>query len=207
MKAAILGKKIGMSSYYTASGQQVPVTVIEAGPCPVVSIRTPDKDGYSSVQVGYDEKSEKNVIKPVLGQFKKAGVNPTQVLKEFRDLEQSVEIGQTLTVEQFQAGDKIAISGKSKGKGFQGVMKRHNFSGVGMATHGQSDRQRHPGSLGQSSYPSRVFKGIKMAGRMGGKRVTISNLEIVEVLSDKNLILVKGCVPGATNSYLEIVKK
>lgn len=207
MKAAILGKKIGMTTVYTKEGEQIPCTVIEAGPCPVTQIKTKDTDGYSAVQIGFDEKPEKGVIKPAKGHFEKAGVKPTYLLREFRDLALDLQLGQNLTVEQFNKGDKINISGTSKGRGFQGVVKRHGFSGVGMRTHGQSDRERAPGSVGGSSYPSRVVKGIKMAGRMGGDRVTVRNLTIVDVYPEQNIILVKGSVPGAPSSYLELVKK
>jgi large subunit ribosomal protein L3 len=206
MKAAILGKKKGMTSYFTENGTHIPCTVVEAGPCYVSQVKTDETDGYNAVQITYDEKSEKNVTKPLKGHFAKAGVKPAYVLKEFRDLEDDLKVGASLTVEQFQAGDLIKVKGTSKGKGFQGVMKRYNFKGVGMATHGQKNRQRHPGSIGQSSDPSRVMKGLRMAGRMGGDTVTIANMEIVDVFPDKNIILVKGSVPGTRNSYLEIYK-
>ncbi len=206
MKAALLGKKIGMTSLFTADGEHIPCTVIEAGPCPVVQLRTKEIDGYTAVQLGWDEMPTRKVNKPIKGHFDKAGVAATYNLKEFRNLDSNVEVGQSLTVDQFTKGDKVDVVGKSKGRGFQGVVKRHGFSGVGMATHGQSDRQRHPGSIGQSSYPSRVLKGMKMAGRMGGNRITIKNLEVVEVYPDKNLLLIKGSIPGAPNSLVEIVK-
>lgn len=206
MKSAILGKKIGMTSIFDDNGVQVPCTVIEAGPCPIVNIRTGESNGYEAVQVGWLPIKDTKVKKPVLGYFKKLGLSPLKYLKEFRDLEIDLKIGDNLTVEQFQPGDKVKVVGKSKGKGFQGVVKRHHFGGVGMQTHGQSDRQRHPGSIGSSSYPSRVFKGLRMAGRMGGKQITARNLQILEVMPDKNLILIKGSVPGANNSLLEIVK-
>lgn len=206
MKSAILGKKIGMTSIFDDKGVQVPCTVIEAGPCPVVNVRTGEQNGYNAVQVGWLPIKDTKLKKPVLGYFKKQGISPLKYLKEFRDLEINLKIGDNLTVEQFQAGDKVKVVGKSKGKGFQGVVKRHHFGGVGMQTHGQSDRQRHPGSIGSSSYPSRVFKGLRMAGRMGGKQVSARNLQVLEVMPDKNLILIKGSVPGANNSLLEIVK-
>ena len=205
MKAALLGKKIGMTSLFSENGEHIPCTVIEAGPCPVVQLKTMDNDGYSAVQIGFGAKPERKVTKPMAGQFAKAGVEPVYKLKEFRDLNANVNLGETLTVEQFKKGDKIKVTGTSKGRGFQGVIKRHGFSGVGMATHGQSDRQRHPGSIGQSSYPSRVLKGMRMAGRMGGNQVSVRNLEIVDVIVERNLILVKGSIPGAPNSYLEIM--
>lgn len=207
MKAAILGKKVGMTSVYSTDGKLLPCTVIEAGPCPIVQVKTVQSDGYSAIQVGFEEKSSKNVNSPLKGHFNKAGVKPTYLLKEFRDYESQMNIGEVLTVDQFVAGDKIKISGKSKGKGFQGVMKRHGFGGVGMSTHGQSDRQRHPGSIGQSSYPSRVLKGTRMGGRTGGNKVSVRNLEIIQVIPEHNLIIIKGSVPGARNSYLEIIKK
>lgn len=206
MKAAIIGKKIGMSGYFTKYGTQVPVTVVEAGPCSVTQVKTKETDGYSSVQLAFDEKPERNVSKPLKGHFEKAGVKPTYVLKEFRDPEAEVKVGDTVTVEQFEVGDKIKVSGISKGKGFQGVVKRHHFAGVGDATHGQSDQQRHGGSVGQSSDSSRIFKGMKMPGRMGGERVTEVNLQVVDIIPEKNIILIKGSVPGGRNAYLEIYK-
>jgi large subunit ribosomal protein L3 len=207
MKAALLGKKVGMTSFFTEDGTAVPCTVIEAGPCPVTQVKTVESDGYNAIQVGFEQKADKNTNKPEAGHFAKAGVKPLRVLKEFRDPAENYEVGQELTVEQFEVGDRIKISGKTKGKGFQGVVKRHSFSGVGMATHGQKDRQRHPGSIGQSSDPSRVLKGTRMAGRMGGNRISVRNLEVVGVMPEDNLLLVKGSVPGARNSYLEILKK
>lgn len=206
MKAALLGKKIGMTSLFGNDGQLVPCTVIEAGPCPVIQIKDTDSDGYNAVQIGFGEKPERNTNKPLGGHFAKAGVKPVRVLKEFRDFNSETEIGQNLTVEQFSVGDKIKISGKSKGKGFQGVIKRHSFAGVGMATHGQKDRQRHPGSIGQSSDSSKVLKGTRMAGRMGNKRISVRNIEILEIMPEENLLIVKGSVPGARNTYLEIIK-
>jgi large subunit ribosomal protein L3 len=206
MKAALLGKKIGMTSIFKEDGTHIPCTVIEAGPCPITQVKTIDSDGYNSIQVGYKRKL-KNVNRPLMGHFQKAGVEPTYRLREFRDLATSLKSGEELTIEQFNIGDKVNVSSNSKGKGFQGVVKRHGFGGVGMATHGQSDRQRAPGSIGSSSYPSRVFKGLKMAGRMGGTKVTVRNLVIVDIIKEKNLILVKGSVPGAPNSFLEIIKK
>ncbi len=206
MKSAILGKKIGMTSIFDDKGVQVPCTVIEAGPCPVVNVRTGEQNGYNAIQVGWLPIKDTKLKKPVLGYFKKQGISPLKYLKEFRDLDIDIKVGDNLTVDQFQAGDKVKVVGTSKGKGFQGVIKRHHFSGVGMQTHGQSDRQRHPGSIGSSSYPSRVLKGLRMAGRMGGKQVSARNLQVLEVMPDKNLILIKGSVPGANNSLLEIVK-
>ena len=207
MGSAILGRKIGMTSYFTEKGEQIPVTVIEAGPCPVVKVNTIERDGYQSVQIGFGTRSEKRVNKPELGHFRKAGIQPTRFLKEFRELDINLKSGDVLYVgDLFKKGDKVKISGTSKGRGFQGVVKRHHFGGVGMTTHGQSDRVRAPGSIGASSFPSRVFKGMRMAGRMGGKRATIRNLEIVDILPEQNLMLVKGGVPGPINGLLEIVK-
>lgn len=207
MNAALLGKKIGMTSFFNEQGEKIPCTVIEAGPCPVVQIKTVETDGYKAVQVGFVSRDVNRTNKPEVGHFNKAGISPTKVLREFRDLAKQLNVGEDLTVQQFVIGDLVNIVGTSKGRGFQGVMKRHHFGGVGMATHGQSDRQRHPGSIGGSSYPSRVFKGTRMAGRMGGKRTTVRNLEIVGIIPESNLLLIKGSVPGAPNSYLEIVKK
>ncbi|MFP4527568.1 MAG: 50S ribosomal protein L3 [Candidatus Kapaibacterium sp.] len=207
MRAALLGKKLGMTSLYTDDGRQLPCTVIEAGPCSVVQIKNSDKDGYSAVQIGYGEVAERHLNNPRRGHFKKAGVEPRRHLKEFRNPENEYKVGDQLTVEQFQPGDKVRISATSIGRGFQGVVKRHHFGGVGMTTHGQSDRQRHPGSVGQSSYPSRIFKGIRMAGQMGSKRTTVRNLEVIETLPDQNLILIRGSVPGPKNSIVEIVKQ
>ncbi|MDD3124555.1 MAG: 50S ribosomal protein L3 [Candidatus Kapabacteria bacterium] len=206
MNAAILGKKIGMTSIFTEDGLQIPCTVILAGPCPVTQVKTMDNDGYAAVQIGYDEVSEKALNKPEMGHLKKAGVSPMRTLKEFRGLEKELNIGDQLTVEQFTIGDKVRVSGTGKGRGFQGVVKRHHFRGVGMATHGQSDRQRHPGSIGSSSYPSRVYKGIRMAGQMGNKRVSVRNIEVVDVMPDKNILFVKGGIPGCNNSLVEIIK-
>lgn len=206
MKSAILGKKVGMTTIYNEQGVATPVTVIEAGPCPVVNIRTIERDGYSAIQLGFGSIRENLVNKPEAGHFKKAGVSPVRHLKEFRDLDKNYELGNEITVDEFRVGDKVKVSGTSKGRGFQGVVKRHHFGGVGMQTHGQSDRQRHPGSIGSSSYPSRVFKGLRMAGRMGGKRISIRNIQIYDILPERNIILLKGSVPGPKNTLLEIVK-
>lgn len=204
--SALLGRKIGTTSIFTNAGEYVPCTVLEAGPCPVVALRTSENDGYEAVQLGYQEMQSHKTTKPLAGHFAKANVNPQRYLREFRLSDKTYQVGDVLTVENFAEGDKVKVSSKSKGRGFQGVVKRHNFSGVGMATHGQSDRPRAPGSIGQSSNPSRVFKGMRMAGRMGGKRVTVRNLEVLRVIPGSNLILVKGGVPGAPNSIVEIVK-
>jgi large subunit ribosomal protein L3 len=202
----LLGKKIGMTRLFDAKGNVVSATVVEAGPCTVVQIKTPEKDGYSAVQLGFIEKREKLVTMPLLGHFKKAGSSPKRVLREFRNLEGEFKLGDSVTVGIFSEGDEIKVSGTSKGKGFAGVVKRHKFRG-GPKTHGQSDRHRAPGSLGQSAYPNRVFKGMRMAGRMGGDRVTINHLKVVKVLPERNLLLIEGGVPGARNSILEIKKK
>jgi large subunit ribosomal protein L3 len=199
----ILGKKIGMTQVFTEDGKAYPVTVIEAGPCCVVQVKTLDKDGYEAVKIGFSEVKEKKLNKPELGIFKKAGVKPYRRLKEFTS--GGLKVGEFVTVEVFTKGDKVSVSGVSKGKGFQGVMKRHNFSG-GPGSHG-SMFNRAPGSIGASSYPSRVWKNQKMAGHMGSERVTVKNLEIVDVRNGQNLLLIKGAVPGATGSVVEIKKE
>ena len=204
--SAILGRKLGMTSIFTEDGAFVPCTVIEAGPCPVVQVRTMDNDGYEAVQIGFGEIAERKVNRPKAGHFAKANVDATRYLKEFRQLANKVAQGEIVTVELFQEGDKVKVSSTSKGKGFQGVVRRHHFGGVGMTTHGQSDRPRAPGSIGSSSYPSRVVKGMRMAGRMGGKRITVRGLQILRVMPESNLLLVKGSVPGAINALVEIVK-
>ena len=206
--SGLLGQKIGMTSVYDDHGDLVPVSVIKAGPCKIVSIRTKEKDGYHALQLGFGEKKEKRVSKPVLGQFKKNELAPLKVLREFKfPPEQEFKVGDEINVSIFIEGEKIKVRAKSKGKGFQGVMRRHGFKGVGGATHGQSDRLRAPGSIGASSYPSRVFKGQKMAGRLGYENVTISNLKIFKVIPEQNLILVRGAVPGAINSIVELLKR
>jgi large subunit ribosomal protein L3 len=206
--SGIIGRKMGMSSVYNKDGNIVPVTVIQAGPCQVVTIKTADKDGYQALQLGFGSRKEKNISKPVLGQYKKNNLTPSYILKEFRFPEISnYKIGDEIKVDFFKEGEKIKVRSKSKGKGFQGVMRRHGFGGVGGTTHGQSDRLRAPGSIGASSYPSRVFKGQRMAGRMGFDNVTISNLSVVKILPEQNLILVKGAVPGSINTIVELIKK
>jgi large subunit ribosomal protein L3 len=206
--SGLIGKKIGMSSIFNSLGELIPVTVIQAGPCKVVSIRTKNKNGYEALQLGFGEKKEKKVSKPVMGQFKKNGLTPSVVLKEFKFPSiGEVKIGDEIKVDLFKEGESIKVRAKSKGKGFQGVMRRHNFGGVGGTSHGQSDRLRAPGSIGSSSYPSRVFKGQRMAGRMGYTNVTISDLKVVKILPDDNLILIKGAVPGAINTIVELIKK
>ncbi len=204
--SVLLGRKIGMTSIFTETGDYVPCTVIEAGPCPVVQVRTKENDGYEAVQIGFGDIPARKVNKPVAGHFAKAKVEFKRTLREFRSVKKQVKVGDELTVEDFLVGDKIKVSGESKGRGFQGVVKRHHFGGIGMTTHGQSDRPRAPGSIGSSSYPSRVFKGMRMAGRMGGDRITVRNLKVLRIVPESNLLIVKGSIPGAPNSIVEIVK-
>ena len=195
-----------MTSIYDASGKIVPCTVIEAGPCVVTQVKTVEKDGYSAIQLGYDEKKEKNTTKPLKGHFAKAGTTPKKILHEFTRFEEGHKksFGEVLDVTVFEEGEYVDVSGTSKGKGFQGVVKRHGFGGVGDATHGQHNRLRAPGSMGASSYPSRVFKGMRMAGQMGNVKVKVINLQILKIVKEKNLLVVKGSVPGANGSYLII---
>lgn len=203
----LLGKKLGMTSLLTEDGKSVPVTVLEAGPCKIYSVRSGEKDGYSALQLGFGEKKEKKVNKPQLEVFKKNGLTPPKALKEFKGFgNEEYKVGDTIKADIFHEGDKVKVTGLSKGKGFQGVMRRHNFGGVGGTTHGQSDRLRHPGSIGQSSDPSKVFKGTRMAGRTGYRKSTVINLKVVKVLPEKDIIMVKGAVPGAINSIVEIKK-
>lgn len=204
----LLGKKLGMISYFAENGISIVCTVIEAGPCYVTAVMTKVNAGYSAVQLGFLERKEKNVPKPIVGKMKKNNLPTLRHLKEIRDLniDSELKVGDILSVDIFQAGDIVKISGISKGKGFQGVVKRHGFAG-GQKTHGQSDRMRAPGSIGASSYPSRVFKGQRMAGRTGGKRISIRNLKVVKVIPESNLMLVKGSVPGANTGIVEIYKK
>ena len=202
----ILGKKIGMTTIFENDGNAVPCTVIEAGPCYITQIKKKDKDGYESVQLGFEEKKEKNSTKPLIGKFKKIKTPVLRHLKEVRDFNsEELKEGDQVKVDIFKEGDIVKGTGVSKGKGFQGVVKRHGFGG-GQRTHGQSDRQRAPGSIGGSSYPSRVFKGQRMAGRMGGDRVSVRNLRIVKIFVDSNLILIKGAVPGTKTGLVEIYK-
>jgi large subunit ribosomal protein L3 len=202
----ILGKKIGMTTIFQNDGTAVPCTVIEAGPCYITQIKNKDTDGYESVQFGFEEKKEKNSIKPIIGQFKKAKTPVLRYVKEIRDFPAGeLKAGDQIKVDMFKEGDIVKVTGVSKGKGFQGVVKRHGFGG-GQRTHGQSDRQRAPGSIGGSSYPSRVFKGQRMAGRMGGDKVSVRNLRVVKIFSDSNLILIKGAVPGTKTGLVEIYK-
>jgi large subunit ribosomal protein L3 len=203
--AGIIGKKLGMTSVYSAEGKNLPCTIIEAGPCVVTQIKTQEKDGYESVQFGFEDKKEKNTPKAMLGHFSKAKTTPKRKIVEFRGLN-DVNLGDSVTVDQFQEGEFVDVVGTSKGKGFQGVVKRHNFGGVGQATHGQHNRMRAPGSIGAASYPARVFKGMKMGGRMGGDRVKSINLEVLKIVPEKNLLIVKGSVPGSKGSYLIVEK-
>ncbi len=193
-----------MTSVYSEEGKNLPVTVIEAGPCVVTDIRTEEKDGYKAVQLGFEDKKEKHTNSAEMGQFKKAGISPKRKVVEFRDFSGEVNIGDTVDASVLEEGAFVDVIGTSKGKGFQGVVKRHGFGGVGQRTHGQHNRERAPGSIGAASYPARVFKGMRMAGRDGGKRVKAQNLQLVKVLADKNLLLVKGSVPGANGSYVII---
>ena len=195
-----------MTSIYDASGKVVPCTVLEAGPCVVTQVKTVEKDGYSAIQLAYDEKKEKKTTKALKGHFEKAGTTPKKILREFTRFEEGHQksLGDVLDVTVFEEGEYVDVSGTSKGKGFQGVVKRHGFRGVGDATHGQHNRLRAPGSMGASSYPSRVFKGMRMAGQMGNAKVKVINLQIVKIVKEKNLVLVKGSVPGANGSYIII---
>ena len=204
--SGLIGKKIGMTSVFDAEGRNIPCTVIEAGPCVVTQIRTEETDGYAAVQLAYDEKKEKHTSAPLMGHFKKANTTPKRKLVEFaNDFNKELQLGDTITVaDLFADGEDtwVDVTGISKGKGFQGVVKRHGFAGVGGQTHGQHNRLRAPGSLGASSWPSRVFKGMRMAGRTGGDRVKILNLKVIKVIPENNLILVKGSIPGAKGSYV-----
>ena len=201
----IIGRKVGMTSIYSAEGKSLPCTVIEAGPCVVTQIKTQDRDGYEAVQLGFGEKKEKNTPNALKGHFKKANTTPKSKLVEFKGFE-NVSVGDLVEVAIFQEGEFIDVIGTSKGKGFQGVVRRHGFGGVGQATHGQHNRLRAPGSIGACSYPARVFKGMRMAGQMGNKRRLASNLQILKVLADRNILIVKGSVPGANGSTLTIKK-
>ena len=203
----LIGKKLGMTSVYDASGKNVPCTIIEAGPCVVTQVRTLEKDGYTAVQLGFGEKSDKRISKPMKGHFDKAGVTPKQRLVEFNEFEKELNLGDEVRVDEvFNEGDYVFVVGKSKGKGFQGVVKRHGFGGVGQATHGQHNRLRAPGSIGAASDPARVFKGMRMAGQTGNKRVTVENLEVVKVIPEEGLLVVKGAIPGHKGSTVVIRK-
>ena len=202
----LLGKKIGMTSVFSADGKNVPCTVIEVGPCVVTQIKTLEKDGYEAVQVGFQEAKEKHTTKPMQGHFKKAGVTPQRHLAEFKSFDTMPALGETLTVDLFPEGTFVDVVGTSKGKGFQGVVKRHGFGGVGQKTHGQHNRLRAPGSIGACSYPAKVFKGLRMAGQMGNERVTVQNLQVIKVLPEHNLLVIKGSVPGHKGSIVIVEK-
>jgi large subunit ribosomal protein L3 len=204
--SGLIGKKIGMTSIFDENGKNIPCTVIEAGPCVVTQVRTNEVDGYTALQLGFDDKTEKHATKADLGHFKKAGTSAKKKVVEFQGFEENYKLGDNITVEVFSEGEFVDVQGVSKGKGFQGVVKRHGFGGVGQATHGQHNRLRAPGSVGASSYPSRVFKGMRMAGRMGGDNVKVQNLRVLKVVAEKNLLVVKGAIPGCKNSYVIIQK-
>ncbi|MDO5607008.1 MAG: 50S ribosomal protein L3 [Capnocytophaga sp.] len=204
--SGLIGKKVGMTSIFDENGKNVPCTIIEAGPCVVTQVRTVEVDGYEALQLGFDDKAERRANKAELGHFKKAGTAAKKKVVEFQGFENEYKIGDNVTVEHFTEGEFVDITGISKGKGFQGVVKRHGFGGVGQSTHGQHNRLRAPGSIGASSYPSRVFKGMRMAGRMGAEQVTVQNLKVLKVVPEKNLLVVKGCIPGHKNAYVTIHK-
>ncbi|MDZ7331830.1 MAG: 50S ribosomal protein L3 [candidate division KSB1 bacterium] len=206
--SSLIGKKIGMTRYFDDSGQNVVVTVLEAGPCYVTDLRTREKHGYDAVQLGFEPVREKLITRPLMGHFKRANVRPLRILKEFRNFDgiNNLKLGDELRVSLFSVGDLVSVTGISKGKGFMGAVKRHHFRG-GPKTHGQSDRHRAPGSLGQSSYPSRVYKGLRMAGRMGNEQVTVRNLKVIKVDVEKNLLMVKGAVPGRNQNFVFIKKQ
>ena len=204
--SGLIGKKIGMTSIFDENGKNIPCTVIQAGPCVVTQVRTEEVDGYRALQLGFDDKAEKRANKAELGHAKKAGASPKKKVVEFRNFEGDFKLGDTVDVALFKEGEFVDVVGTSKGKGFQGVVKRHGFAGVGQATHGQHNRLRAPGSIGAASYPARVFKGMKMAGRMGGERVSVLNLRVLKVVAEKNIVVVKGAVPGHKNAYVTIEK-
>jgi len=204
--SGLIGKKIGMTSIYDENGKNLPCTIIEAGPCVVTQVRTEEVDGYNALQIGFDDKAEKRASKAELGHAKKAGASPKKKVVELQGFDAEIKLGDTIGVDIFTEGEFVDVAGTSKGKGFQGVVKRHGFAGVGQATHGQHNRLRAPGSIGAGSDPSRVFKGMRMAGRMGGERVKVQNLRVLKIVPEKNLIVVKGCVPGHKNAYVIIEK-
>jgi len=204
--SGLIGRKIGMTSIFDENGKNIPCTVIEAGPCVVTQVRTNEVDGYEALQLGFDDKAEKHATKAAVGHFKKAGTVAKKKVVEFQDFVNEHKLGDVITVDLFAEGEFVDVQGVSKGKGFQGVVKRHGFGGVGQATHGQHNRLRAPGSVGASSYPSRVFKGMRMAGRTGGENVTVQNLRVLKVVAEKNLLVIKGAIPGHKNSYVIIHK-
>lgn len=201
----IIGRKIGMTSIYSAEGKATPCTVIEAGPCVVTQVKTQDRDGYEAVQLGFGERKERNTPNALKGHFKKANTTPKSKLVEFKGFD-GLSLGDVVDVQIFEEGEYVGVAGTSKGKGFQGVVKRHNFGGVGQSTHGQHNRLRAPGSIGACSYPARVFKGMRMAGQMGNKRVKMENLQVLKVLTERNMIVVKGSIPGPKGSTVTIEK-
>lgn len=201
----IIGRKIGMTSVYSAEGKAMPCTVIEAGPCVVTQVKTQDRDGYEAIQLGFGDRKDKNTPNALKGHFKKANTSPKSKLVEFKGFD-TLNLGDIVDVAMFEEGEFVGVVGTSKGKGFQGVVKRHGFAGVGQATHGQHNRLRAPGSIGACSYPARVFKGMRMAGQMGNKRVKMENLQVLKVMTDKNLLIVKGSIPGANGSTVTIEK-
>ena len=202
----LIGKKIGITSVFSADGKNVPCTVIEVGPCVVTQVKTADKDGYNALQLGFEEQKEKHLTQPELGHFKKAGVTPKRHLAEFKGFDGEYKLGDTLTVDMFTEADFVDIVGVSKGKGHQGVVKRHGFGGVGQSTHGQHNRLRAPGSVGACSYPAKVFKGMRMAGQMGNQRVTVQNLQVLKVIAEHNIMMIKGSIPGSKGSIVLIEK-
>jgi large subunit ribosomal protein L3 len=204
--SGLIGRKIGMTSLFDENGKNIPCTVIEAGPCVVTQVRTEEVDGYSALQLGFDDKSAKSSNKALEGHFKKAGTTAKKKVVEFQGFEEQYKLGDSISVSHFEEGEFVDVSGVSKGKGFQGVVKRHGFAGVGQATHGQHNRLRAPGSIGAASYPARVFKGMRMAGRMGGDKVKVQNLRVLKVVAEKNLLVVKGAVPGHKNAFVTIQK-
>jgi len=204
MPQGLIGRKIGMTSVFGEDGKNIPCTVIEAGPCVVTQVKTADNDGYTAIQLAFDDKKEKHTSRPMMGHFQKANTAPKRKVVEFRDWDGEKQLGEVVTVDLFNDDVWVDVTGITKGKGFQGVVKRHGFGGVGGQTHGQHNRQRHPGSMGASSFPSRVFPGKRLPGRTGGDRVKIMNLRVLKVIPESNLLLVKGSIPGAKGSYLII---
>ncbi|MBQ4916596.1 MAG: 50S ribosomal protein L3 [Muribaculaceae bacterium] len=202
----LLGKKIGMTSVFSADGKNIPCTVIEVGPCVVTQVKTIEKDGYEAIQLGFVEKKDKHTTAQMAGHFKKAGVAPQRYLAEFKNFDQEYKLGDVIGVDLFEGAEFVDIAGTSKGKGYQGVVKRHGFGGVGQSTHGQHNRLRAPGSIGACSYPAKVFKGMRMAGQMGNERVTVQNLQVIKVMPENNLLLIKGSVPGCKGSIVLIEK-
>ena len=204
--SGLIGRKIGMTSLFDANGKNIPCTVVEAGPCVVTQVRTVEVDGYKALQLGFDDKKAKSSNKALDGHFKKAGTVAKKKVIEFQGFDEEHNLGDQITVDLFTEGEFVDVSATSKGKGFQGVVKRHGFAGVGQATHGQHNRLRAPGSIGAASYPARVFKGMRMAGRMGGNKVTVQNLRVLKVVPEKNLLVIKGAIPGHKNAYVIIQK-